>query len=179
MATALSLIMTSAAFPVENRSVEPSDAPGTKRPSRPVRIQSEQLVVDMNGDTAEFSGQVRIVDDTSTLAADSVAIRFRQAGEGENQLNAEISAADIRQMVAHGHVSIRKTDGTAAEADEAILETASSQITLVGTDAMISGPTFVLRGGRIILYRKEGELTAEGGPHGRVRITVNARSARN
>jgi lipopolysaccharide transport protein LptA len=136
------------------------------------------LLVDMNANTAEFKDQVRMVDDTSILTADSVTITLRPAAEGENKLDAEISTADIRQMVARGHVIFRKTDGTAAEADEVVLEYASSQITLVGKDAMLSGPSFVLRGGRIIIYQKMGELTAEGSPRGRVRVTVTTSSKR-
>ncbi len=169
------LLMAPAAFPVDKGFLEPEKPPGQIRPGRPVHIQSEQLVVDMSGDTAEFSGQVRIVDETSTLTADKVMIVFSPpAGEDEDRLNTELSTAEIRRMIARGGVRIRKSDGTAAEADEVIIENMSSVVTLVGSDAVIMGPGLVLRGSRIILNQKEGDLKAESAPHSRVRVTVIA-----
>jgi len=109
-------------------------APGA--PSRnPVRIQSEQLVADMNSDTAEFSGQVRVESEAYTITADHLTVQFKPAAEGQNRLNATISANDISRITARGRVLIR-TDTLTASADEAVYEPDLERVSLTAQDAL-------------------------------------------
>jgi lipopolysaccharide export system protein LptA len=108
-------------------------APGA--PSRnPVRIQSEQLVADMNSDMAEFSGQVRVESEAYTITADNLTVQFKPAAEGRNRLDATISAKDISRITARGRVLIR-TDTLTASADEAVYEPDLDQISLMAREA--------------------------------------------
>lgn len=99
----------------------------------PVRIQSEQLVADMDCNTAEFSGQVRVESDAYTITADRLTIEFKPAAAGRNRLEAAISAKDISRIIARGAVRIR-TDILTAGADEAVYEPDVDQLRLMARE---------------------------------------------
>lgn len=87
----------------------------------PVRIQSEQLVAEMEADTAEFSGAVRVDGDGYTITADRLTIQFQQGSIGQNRLAGTISAKEISRMTARGSVRIQ-TDTLTADAEQAVYE---------------------------------------------------------
>lgn len=96
---------------VRGTLVSPGEA-GTS-PRGPLRIQSEQLAAEMNANTAEFSGQVRVVDDIYTTTADSLTVHFKPQAEGQSRMAGAVSAKDIARMVARGRVVIRTQSLTA------------------------------------------------------------------
>jgi len=103
------------------------------RSSHPVRIQSEQLVADMNSDTAEFSGAVRVEGDGYAMTADFLTIQFRPGSVGRNRLDGKVSTQDISRMTAHGRVQIQ-TDTLTATAEQAGYEPGSGRFWLLATD---------------------------------------------
>jgi LPS export ABC transporter protein LptC len=103
-------------------------------PRRPLRIQSEQLAADMNADTVEFSGRVRIVDDIYTITSDSLTVHFKPQPGGQNRLAGAVSARDIARMVARGRVVIRSQSLTAG-ADVGEYEPDTGRATLWGEKA--------------------------------------------
>jgi lipopolysaccharide export system protein LptA len=153
-------------------------AAGAGGASRPIHTQADQLEVDLDGNTAEFSGKVRMSDAESTLSADRVVIDYTSAGKGEAMLDSSLSAADISRMTASGQVLVQKTDGTSAEADNAVLDNRLKEITLTGPDAALSGSAFAVRAGRIVLHQTDGSLAAQGLAPGRVRVTLAPSPAR-
>jgi lipopolysaccharide export system protein LptA len=100
-------------------------------PRGPLRIQSEQLTADMNANTAEFSGQVRVVDDVYTITADSLTVHFKPQAEGQSRMAGTVSGKDISRMVARGRVVIRSQRLTAVS-DAAEYEPDSGQAILWG-----------------------------------------------
>jgi lipopolysaccharide transport protein LptA len=115
---------------VENHPVEEGSTPS----KGPVRIQSEHLVADMNANTAEFSDQVRVVDDTYTITADILKLHFKPQADGQSRLQSAVTAKDISRMVARGRVMIR-TESITARADVAEYEPETGQVTLSGAGA--------------------------------------------
>jgi lipopolysaccharide export system protein LptA len=111
-----------------------ADAP----PRRPVRIQSEQLVAEMETDTVEFSGAVRVEGDGYTITADSLTIRFRPGTVGRHQAAGTVSAKEISRMTARGQVRIQ-SDTLTADAEQAVYEPGSGQLWLLAAEAPPAG----------------------------------------
>jgi LPS export ABC transporter protein LptC len=82
-------------------------------PRGPLRIQSEELTADMNADTAEFIGRVRVEDDLSTTTADRLRVHFKPGTDGQHRMAGAASAKDISRMVARGRVVVRTQNLTA------------------------------------------------------------------
>ncbi len=93
-------------------TLSPAEAKGAP-PRGPLRIQSEELAADMNADTAEFSGQVRVVDDVYTTTADRLTVHFKPGADGQRRMAGAASAKDISRMVARGRVVVRTQNLTA------------------------------------------------------------------
>ena len=144
-------------------------APGA--PSRnPVRIHSEQLVADMNSNSAEFSGQVRVESEAYMITADSLTVQFKPAAEGRKRLDATISANDISRITARGRVLIR-TDTLTAVAEEAVYEPDADRVSLMARDAL-SPPTVRTRDRRTAASSQRGLSAAREPTPERVRVTV-------
>jgi lipopolysaccharide export system protein LptA len=136
----------------------------------PVRIHSEQLVADLNSNTAEFSGQVRVESEAYTITADSLTVQFKPAAEGQKRLDATISANDISRITARGRVLIR-TDTLTAGAEEAIYEPDADRVSLMAREAL--SPSAVRTKDRRTAASSQGKPSAarEPAPE-RVRVTV-------
>lgn len=159
------LWISAAALPALAVDKHPVGEGGTPSKS-PVRIQSEHLVADMNANTAEFSDQVRVVDDTYTVTADILTIHFKPQAEGQSRMQSAVSAQDISRMVARGRVVLR-TESITARAAVAAYEPDTGLVTLSGEGA---GSAAAKTPGGIAA---DGRPTpaAEAAP-GRVHVTV-------
>jgi lipopolysaccharide export system protein LptA len=116
-------------------SPEAKEAP----PRGPLRIQSEELAADMNADTAEFSGQVRVVDDITTTTADRLTVHFKPGADGQHRLAGAASAKDISRMVARGRVVVR-TQNLTAGGDAGEFEPDTGRAALWGEKSAASRP---------------------------------------
>jgi lipopolysaccharide export system protein LptA len=156
-----------AAFGAGRPANSEEGAPSSKSP---VRIQSEHLVADMNANTAEFSDQVRLVDDAYTLTANILTFHFKPQAEGQSRMQSAVSAKDISRMVARGRVVIR-TESLTASAEVAEYEPDNGRITL-SADESTAQRTAAAK-------TPPGDFTSAGRPAapaeaspGRVRVTV-------
>ncbi len=95
----------------------------------PVRIQSELLEAEMDADTVEFSGAVRVDGDGYTITADRLTILFQQGSIDRNRLAGTISAKEISRMTARGRVRIL-ADTLTADAEQAVYEPDTGRIWL-------------------------------------------------
>lgn len=136
----------------------------------PVRIQSEHLVADMNANTAEFSDQVRMVDDTYTITADILTIHFKPQAEGRSRMQSAVSGKDISRMVARGSVIIR-TESLTASSDVAEYEPDAGLVTLSGERPASPRPASAKALGGVPAGGGKPSAAAEAIP-GRVRVTV-------
>ncbi len=136
----------------------------------PLRIQSEYLVADMNGNTAEFSDQVRMVNDTYTITADILTIYFKPPVVGQSRMQSAVSGKDIARMVARGRAIIR-TESLTARSDVAEYEPDTGQITLSGEGATSPSPAAEKARGGVPAGAGRPTAAAEAIP-GRVRVTM-------
>jgi LPS export ABC transporter protein LptC len=135
-------------------------------PRDPLRIQSEQLTTDMNANTAEFSGQVRAVDDIYTITADSLTVHFKPQAEGQSRMAGAVSSNDIARMVARGRVVIR-TQSLTAGGDAGEFEPDTGRAALWGEKTASSGPAATKNQGGAVRPPAGAETVP-----GRVRVAV-------
>jgi len=103
--------------------------PGEAELQHPVRIQSELLEAEMDADTVEFSGAVRVDGDGFTITADRLTIQFQQGSINRNRQAGSVSAKEISRMTARGRVRIL-ADTLTADAEQAIYEPDTGRIWL-------------------------------------------------
>jgi lipopolysaccharide export system protein LptA len=126
-----SLLFASGGASISGGAENSQPGEGRRESRGPVRIQSQQLEADMNANTAEFSGQVCVVDDAFTITADSLSIFFKPQADGQSRLRSGVSAKDATKIVARGRVVIRAQSLTASS-DGAEYEPDTGRATLWG-----------------------------------------------
>jgi hypothetical protein len=117
-----------------------------------VRIQSEQLVAEMQADTAEFSGAVRVDGDGYTVTADVLTIQFRPGTVSRHQSAGTIPAGEISRLTARGQVRIR-AEALSASAAQAVYEPDSGRLWLLTAEDSPAGQ-----------IRPEGSRAGAAGP---------------
>jgi lipopolysaccharide transport protein LptA len=153
-------------------AAETASTPGRSAPPAPIHIQAEQLMVDMNANTAQFSGRVRLTQEGTVITADLLTIHYTNPPQAaEAPATRDLSTTHVAKMVAQGQVDIQLANGAAA-AQEAIYEPEADRLTLCGPDAFVASGGSTLTGQRVVFIRKEGRLTAEGKPPERVVFTL-------
>jgi len=163
------LCLSAASHTTLDAEKTPAREGGTPSKS-PVRIQSEQLVADMNANTAEFSDQVRMVNDTYTITAEILTIHFKPQAEGQSRMQSAVSGKDISRMVARGSVIIR-TETLTASSDVAEYEPDAGRVTLSGGGAASPSPAPAKTSGGAPAVAARPTAPAESIP-GRVRVVV-------
>jgi len=133
----------------------------------PVHIQSELLEAEMDADTVEFSGAVRVDGNGYTITADRLTIQFRQGSIDRNRLAGTISAREISRMTARGRVRIQ-TGSLTADAEQAVYEPDSGRAWLEPGPASEASS-----GGGRAAAAPAGSTQAPGRPDAmRVRVTL-------
>jgi lipopolysaccharide export system protein LptA len=136
-------------------------------PRQPVRIQSEQLVAEMEADRAEFSGAVRVEGEGYTITADRLTIQFQPGSIGGNRLTGAVSSRQVSRITARGRVRIL-TDTLTADAEQAVYEPPSGQIWL-GLSPSADAPQV---GGRTEAPRRSVAQTPSRPSDARIRVTL-------
>jgi lipopolysaccharide export system protein LptA len=121
--------------------------------SAPVDVQSNQLRVNFQKHEIVFQGDVKVTQVDFSLTAREVTAVFGETAE------------DIRQIVAKGNVTIRKSDKV-ARGDEAVYDRPGGVVVLRGNPYLEQGKNFI-HGEEISVFLKEdtmdvrGDVTAE------------------
>lgn len=139
----------------------------------PLQIASDRLLVDMDGDWAEFSGRVRLDQKATTTAADTLTVHYTRPPD-----HAEAAAeVTLTRVVARGSVTV-KTEEVTAAAEEAVYEPAAGTLTLLGRPATVKSAAAVVRGERVVISPRTGHMRAESGTAGRVSVVWSAPASR-
>jgi len=96
--------------------------------SLPVDIQSDELTVNQDDQTAVFSGNAKVVQGGLTLSADKISISYSEDG------------AEIETVTANGNVMFSNSAETAT-AEQAIYTVQSGELTMQGGVLLIQGPS--------------------------------------
>ena len=118
----------------------------------PVEIEAEALDVDQEGGSAEFSGDVLVVQDGLRLSADRLQVAYgADPATGQNR---------IREMRASGSVTL-VTPAEAAEAGSAVYDLDAGRLTLEG-DVLLTQRGNALAGDRLVIDLGSGTGRMEG-----------------
>jgi lipopolysaccharide export system protein LptA len=119
----------------------------------PIEIDADQLVVERTDGTAEFSGNVRVVQGDMRLASDRLKVKYDEA-QKDNQ------DGGVTEIIAKGKVTIVYGADTAT-GHEAIYDVPAKKVRLNGNVTLVRGEN-VLRGDGLVfdLVSGNASLTA-------------------
>jgi lipopolysaccharide export system protein LptA len=140
---------------------------------QPITITAERLVNDGRANTAEFSGNVRVVRGNGRLEADRLTIYYRSTPTSPQTQPLEQS--EIQQIVAQGNVRIRSPEIT-AETQQAVYNQAERTIALSGAGSRVTHAQAVLKAARITFQIDSGILQAQGETNNRVSFVFRGKA---
>ncbi|WP_375174182.1 lipopolysaccharide transport periplasmic protein LptA [Pseudooceanicola sp.] len=146
-----------AVFPLVVAAQQTAFGSGNVDPQAPVEVESDDLRVSEADGTAEFLGNVVIIQGTMRLAAPRVLVVYDEDGER------------ISKMQATGGVTLVSGDD-AAEAERADYDIDQGQIVMEGSVLVAQG-TSTLSGQRMVVNLDTGNAQMSG----RVRTILNPR----
>ena len=138
-------------------------------PDNTIRIQADALEADIEGNTAEFSGNVRIDRGEARITSDRLKVYYHRDKQSKNLQQLDASAVD--KIEARGKVRIRYQDIT-AQADKATYDPKADTLNLEGRNTRVDRGDYSLRGGRLILNGAKNNLTIVGDGKGRVKAVI-------
>ena len=136
------------------------------KPSPPVTITADELISDDTSETAEFIGNVKVVRGDYTLTADRLKVHYRRS-DGPSTPKT-VGRANIREIVAEGHVRIVSTELTAT-AERAAYDAKNRIIELTGEESTVASSGGAVSGSKITLFLDTDQFQVSGGPKNRVR----------
>ncbi len=169
----LTVILISVGMPgVETGAADtqsPAATPGGTAPKTEkgalTTITADRLDVDSDIRSAEFSGNVRAIQENMIITADRIKIFFRGNGAGNAQLSADETT--IERIVASDAVTIT-VDDRIATADQAIYRTDEKVLVLSGGNPRVMMGEHSITGTTITYHRTDGHITVEGSSNQRV-----------
>lgn len=127
-----------------------------------IEITSDRLLYDIEKTVAEFSGNVRAVQDDRVITAASLKIFHSQEG-----LQGESRSAAIEKIIASGNVVIH-FENRVAQADQAVYINDTKVLILSGSPARIVSGNDTISGDQITYYQTSGRIEVESGRDRRV-----------
>jgi lipopolysaccharide transport protein LptA len=139
---------------------------------RRILITADQLVVDRDADTAEFSQNVTVRRYDGRLTADRVLIYYRDAPKaGRDPGGTGEIKSGIDKMVAEGHVRIETPELT-ADAERAVYSRSKQTLILSGPNTRIRSANNSVAGSSITLYIDEDKFVVVGDAETRVEAVL-------
>lgn len=144
---------------------ETSDA--DRLTQKPLQVTSDKMIAHQSEAMVEFIGNVKAVQDDSTLLADSVKIYFypsdQKTQDGQDRVKKIVAAENVEYTAGN-----RK-----ALADMAVYTTEDEVLVLTGKSArLLTGSSWV-SGRKITLFRKDNNAMVESDGNGRVQAFFN------
>jgi lipopolysaccharide export system protein LptA len=143
---------------------------------QPIAIESDQLEVRDQEQKAYFTGNVKVVQGTTTLQAGKMTVLYKSKSGDSKAPNASITGgnADIDKIFVDNSVYL--TSGTQkATADKGEFDMAAQTFILSGKQVVLSQDTNVFTGCKLTVFMTTGQAKLEscGGP---VRIMLDPKS---
>ncbi|MCM2401269.1 LptA/OstA family protein [Rhizobium sp. S153] len=136
---------------------------------QPIQIESDQLEIREQDKTALFSGNVKVVQGTTTLQSGNMTVKYRGEGTSVTSGNADIENIDVTDKV------FLSSGTQQATADRGHFDMDSQVFTLEGDRVVLSEGQNVFVGCKLTVQMNSGEakLDACGG---RVQIQLDPKS---
>lgn len=126
----------------------------------PIEIDADQLVVQRNDGTAEFSGNVRVVQGDMRLASDRLNVKYDEAQKSNQD-------GGVTEIKATGKVTIVYGADTAT-GNEAIYDVPAKKVRMNGNVTLVRGEN-VLRGDGLVFDLVSGNASLNASPKQRVK----------
>ncbi|MGW8185843.1 MAG: lipopolysaccharide transport periplasmic protein LptA [Desulfobacterales bacterium] len=148
-----------------------NDASGvvSATPSPPVTITADELVSDDTTKTAEFIGNVKVVRGNYTLTADRLKVHYQRSDRPSSPKT--VGRANIREIVADGHVRIVSTD-LSATAEHAAYDAQNHMLELSGEKSTVTSSGGTVSGSKITFFLDTHQFQVIGGPENRVKAVI-------
>lgn len=154
------LIATLAA--AEDETTDPSNRD-------PIRITADKLVTDNQKRSADFTGNVKAVQQNTVITTDRLTLFYgSQGGKSPTQ-----STNSIERMEANGNVRI-EFDNKVAVSRQAVYIIAERKLVLSGPESKVISGQDEISGSKITFYRDKGQVALEGDGKDRVRAIIHS-----
>ena len=123
-----------------------------------IQVSAATLTVDSGAKYAEFTGNVRAVQGSTVITANSLKIFYKTGSD-----NKEKSASNedsVEKIIAEGSVKIKFEDKV-AESDQATYTTQDKVLVLTGSTSKITSGNDSITGSKITFYRADGRIKVE------------------
>ncbi|MDQ0420086.1 lipopolysaccharide export system protein LptA [Peteryoungia aggregata LMG 23059] len=139
---------------------------------QPIQIESDQLEIREQEKKAFFSGNVKVVQGTTTLQAGSMVVHYRGEGSTVTQGNADIEKIDVAQKV------FLSSGTQQATADKGYFDMAKQLFVLEGERVVLSEGQNVFVGCKLTVQMASGQAKLDS-CGGRVKIQLDPKSQKN
>lgn len=137
---------------------------------KPIQIESDRLDVKEQDSTAEFNGNVSVVQGPTVLKAGKMIVHY-----AKNTGSAATGSAKIDRIDVSGKVYV-KSDTQIATADAGSFDMGSQVLVLTGKNVVLSEGTNVATGCKLTVQMTSGKARLES-CGGRVQIVIDPKSA--
>ncbi len=131
-----------------------------------IYITANRLISDNKARYAEFTGNVKATQGTTTITAGRLKIYYKE--NLEKEANTAQGEDTIKKMVSNGNVII-KFDDRVATSDRAVYMTETKILILTGPGSTIKSENNSVTGEKITLYRDDGRIIVESGSEKQVK----------
>ncbi len=139
---------------------------------QPIQIESDQLEIREQEKKAFFSGNVKVVQGTTTLQAGSMVVHYRGEGSTVTQGNADIEKIDVAQKV------FLSSGTQQATADKGYFDMTQQLFVLEGERVVLSEGQNVFVGCKLTVQMASGQAKLDS-CGGRVKIQLDPKSQKN
>jgi len=136
-----------------------------------IHITANRLISDNKARYAEFIGNVKATQGTTTITADKLKIYYK--GSLEKETNIAPGEDTIKKMISNGNVII-KFDDRIATSDHAVYMTETRILILTGPGSTIKSGNNSVTGDKITLYRNDGRIYVESSGEKRVKAIFHS-----
>ena len=174
-AIGLTILLASAALPAAAQ--ENSGGGNLLSGDSPIEVVGDRLEVRELDNTAIFTGNVSLQQDTFLLRTVRLVVHYANSGSGSGSAG----STQVERMEAEGKVYI-KSNEQVATGDYGTFEMASGVMVLTGNEVVLTEGDNVVVGCRLTMNTKSGESQVEGcggNDSGRVRMLLQPESAGN
>ena len=139
---------------------------GTGDGGEQIEIEADQLVTNSEEKYAEFSGSVRARQGPFAITSDRLRIYYQSDPQSADSQAA--GQESIKQVVAIGNVQF-VTDKYSAEAERVEYDLEKQVIVLIGENSTLKDSKNTLKGSKITIDRKTGQMRVESHSQQRVK----------
>lgn len=136
---------------------------------QPIQIESDQLEIKEQEKTAVFSGNVAVLQGTTSLNAGHMVVHYKSGGKSMTAGNTDIEKIDLSEGV------LLNSGTQQATGDTGSFEMASQVFVLEGKQVVLSDQQNVFVGCKLTVHANTGEAHLEA-CGGRVRIQLDPKS---